>query len=75
MTNPQPNLAGSLRLGYIFVGAALIAWGVFYADPGTTRLIGCIIGAVAFIEGLIGYCAAYAILGLGGKKQGENLPR
>ena len=73
--NPQPNLAGNLRLGYILAGGALVAWGLFYADPGAGRLLECIVGTVALVEGLIGYCAACAMLGLGGKKQGENPQR
>lgn len=73
--NPQPNLRGLLRLGYIVAGALLVAWGLFYADPGSGRLVGCIVGAVALIEGLIGYCALCAMLGLGGKKQGEQSQR
>ena len=73
--NPQPNLAGPLRLGYIAAGVLLIAWGLFYADPGSGRLIGCIAGSVVLIEGLIGYCAACAMLGLGRNKQGEQSQR
>lgn len=70
--NPQPNLAGLWRLGYISGGAALILWGFFYADPGSGRLAECILGAILLIEGLIGYCPACALLGIGGKKPGEN---
>lgn len=73
--SPQPNLAGLLRFGYIAAGTALIVWAIFYADPGAGRLLGCIVGTVALIEGLIGYCAACAMLGLGSKKQGENPQR
>lgn len=73
--NPAPNLAGRLRLGYIAGGAAIIHWGFFYADPGSGRLLECLVGAALLIEGLIGYCPACALLGLGSKKPGENPQR
>ncbi len=65
----QPNLAGKLRLGYTLTGLALIAWGFFMADSETSRLIAPILGGVLLIEGLIGYCPACALLGLGSRKQ------
>ena len=73
--SPQPNLSGSLRLGYVIAGVVLIAWGLFYADPGSGRIFGCIVGAVVLIEGLIAYCPACAKLGLGRNKQGEQSQR
>ena len=69
--NPEPNLAGLWRFGYVAAGIALIAWALFYADPGTGRLIACFVGTVALIEGLIGYCPIVAKLGVGGSKPGE----
>ncbi len=67
---PEPNLAGLARLSYVLAGMALVAWAIFYADPGMGRLLACIVGAVALIEGLIGYCPIMARLGLG-RKPGE----
>ena len=73
--NPQPNLAGTLRLGYIAAGAVLILWGLFYSDPGSGRIFECIVGAVVLIEGLIAYCPVCALLGVGAKKTGADLQR
>jgi hypothetical protein len=73
--NPQPNLAGNLRLGYIVAGAVLILWALSYADPGSGKIFGCIAGAAVLIEGLIAYCPVRALLGAGAKKDGANLPR
>ncbi len=68
---PEPNLAGRTRLSYVLAGMAVVVWAIFYADPGMGRLLACIVGTVAFIEGLIGYCPIMAKLGLGGRKPGE----
>jgi hypothetical protein len=73
--NAQPNLSGLPRAGYVVAGVLLVGWGLFYADPGSGRLIASIVGVIVLIEGLIGYCAARAMLGLGGKKPGEQAHR
>ena len=73
--NPQPNLAGTLRLGYIAAGAVLILWGLFYSDPGSGRIVECILGAAVLIEGLIAYCPVRALLGVGAKKNGPGPQR
>ena len=73
--NPQPNLAGTLRLGYVIAGAVLILWGLFYSDPGSGRIFECIVGAVVLIEGLIAYCPVCALLGVGAKKNGTSPQR
>ena len=51
----QPNLQGVLRVVYVLVGIALMAWGFFGAEGGWLRIVTPIVGAVALTEGLIGY--------------------
>lgn len=48
-----------LALGY----AAWVTW------PGTISIVSLVIGAIALVTGLAGWCPAYAIFGLSTRKK------
>ena len=64
----QPNMGGKVRAGYVLAGLGLAAWGFFGVEAAWLRYAMPIGGAILVIEGLIGYCATRAMLGLGIKK-------
>ena len=48
-----------IALGY----AAWVTW------PGTAAMVYLVIGAIAFVTGLVGWCAAYALFGFSTRKK------
>lgn len=58
------NLAGWDRTLRIAAGAALLALGWTGAVTGTLGLVFKILGFVPLLTGLVGFCPAYALLGL-----------
>jgi hypothetical protein len=53
------RLVIGLALGY----AAWMTW------PGTAAIVYGVIGAIAFVTGLVGWCPAYALFGFSTKKK------
>ena len=49
----------AVALGYV----AWVTW------PTTTGIVSLVIGAIALVTGLVGWCAAYALFGLSTKKR------
>jgi hypothetical protein len=53
------RLVIALALGY----AAWMTW------PGTAAIVYAVIGAIAFVTGLVGWCPVYALFGFSTKKK------
>ena len=53
------RILAAFALGY----AAWVTW------PGTTSIVLLVIGAIALATGLVGWCAAYTLLGFSTKKR------
>lgn len=58
------NVGGIERPIRIVVGIALLAIGAFAGLPPVGMGIAMVVGAVALVTGAIGYCPAWALLGL-----------
>jgi len=63
------NLSGGLRLFYVVVGAALMAWGFYGTSGGWLRTVLAIVGAIILLSGLIAFCPIRKMLGLDGENQ------
>jgi hypothetical protein len=53
------RMLAAVALGYV----AWITW------PGTVAILFLVIGAIAFVTGLVGWCPAYAVFDLSTKKR------
>ncbi len=53
--NIVPNIGGPRRIGYVVIGAVLIATPFVAAMEGWIRLVLPTLGAVAFLEGAVGW--------------------
>jgi hypothetical protein len=56
------------RLIRLVIGVAL-GYAAWMTWPGTTAMVYLVIGAIAFVTGLVGWCAAYALFGFSTKKK------
>lgn len=56
------------RLIRLVIGVALgyFAWMTW---PGTAAMVYLVIGAIAFVTGLVGWCPAYALFGFSTRKK------
>ena len=52
-----------LVIGLAFGYAAVMTW------PGTAAMVYLVIGAIAFVTGLVGWCPAYALFRLSTRKK------
>jgi len=50
-----PNLSGIARVAYGVVGVGLITWGILSAQTAWVRALVPVLGAIALVEGLIGF--------------------
>lgn len=50
-----PNISNPMRIGYVAVGAALIAIPFAAAWEGWIRMVFPVLGAVSVVEGLVGW--------------------
>ena len=53
------RILAAIALGYV----AWITW------PGTTALVSLVIGVIALVTGLVGWCPAYSVFGISSKKK------
>lgn len=58
------NVGGVERGIRLTIGIALLALAFFHVIPGTAAIAAYIVGAVALITGLVGYCPAWSIFGI-----------
>ena len=58
----EPNVAGTVRLLYLVVGAAVASWGLWGADRGWMQWSLLALGGVLLVLGLIGYSPLHAWL-------------
>lgn len=63
----KQNESSTDRIIRVIIGIAAISAGLFWLT-GTTQIVAYVIGAVALITGVIGFCGLYAILGISTKK-------
>jgi hypothetical protein len=56
------------RVIRLLIGLALgyAAWSTW---PGTAAMLYVVIGAIAFVTGLVGWCPAYALFGFSSRKR------
>ena len=52
-----------MLVGFVLGYAAWVTW------PGLISIVSLVIGAIALVTGLAGWCPAYAILGLSTRKK------
>jgi hypothetical protein len=62
------NERGSDRVIRILAGIAL-AYATWVTWPATTSMVFAVIGAIALLTGLVGWCPGYALFGLSTKKK------
>lgn len=53
------RILAAFALGY----AAWVTW------PGTTSIVSLVIGTIALVTGLVGWCPVYAVFGISSKKK------
>jgi len=53
------RILAAIALGYV----AWITW------PATTSVVSLVIGTIALVTGLVGWCPAYAVFGISSKKR------
>ncbi len=58
------NVGGWDRGLRIVIGLVLIVLGLAGAVSGTTAIAAYVIGAIALLTGLVGFCGLYTILGI-----------
>ena len=58
------NVGGWDRGLRIVIGLVLIVLGLAGAVSGTTAIAAYVIGAVALLTGLVGFCGLYTVLGI-----------
>jgi hypothetical protein len=56
------------RLIRLIIGLAL-GYAAWMTWPGTAAIVYGVIGAIAFVTGLVGWCPVYALFGLSTKKK------
>jgi hypothetical protein len=59
------------RLIRLFIGLAL-GYAAWMTWPATMAILYLVIGGIAFVTGLVGWCPAYALFGFGTKKRAVN---
>lgn len=64
------NVGGWDRGVRIVIGAVLIALGLGGAVSGTGAIVAYVIGAIALLTGLAGFCGLYTVLGISTRKPG-----
>ncbi|BAL80142.1 YgaP family membrane protein [Caldisericum exile] len=65
---PVPNEGNVDRIIRIIIGVVLILLSVFAQINPTLKVIFIIIGVIALITGLTGFCLAYKLLGISTRK-------
>jgi len=58
------NVGRTDQLIRMFLGIPLLALGLFPAITGAWAIAAYVVGPVAFLTGLLGFCPAWAILGV-----------
>lgn len=58
------NVGSIERVVRILLGAALLAVAFFHVVTGTLAIVAYVLGAIAAITGLVGFCPAWALLGI-----------
>lgn len=53
------RILAAVALGY----AAWVTW------PGTASIVSLVVGAIALVTGLVGWCPAYAVFGMSTKRK------
>lgn len=56
------------RLIRLLIGLAL-GYAAWMTWPGTAAIVYLVIGAIAFVTGVVGWCPAYALFGFSTKKK------
>jgi len=58
------NVGGWDRGLRIVIGLVLIVLGLAGAVSGTTAIAAYVVGAIALLTGLVGFCGLYTVLGI-----------
>lgn len=58
------NVGGFERPLRIVIGALILCAAFFHAVTGTLAIVAYVVGALAFVSGVAGYCPAWTILGI-----------
>jgi hypothetical protein len=64
------NVGGADQVARIVIGIVLLAV-AFFALPGLWAIAAFVIGAIALITGLVGYCPANALFGIDSRAGGR----
>jgi hypothetical protein len=51
------------------LAAIALAYAAWMTWPGTTSIVSLVIGTIALVTGLVGWCPAYALFGISSKKK------
>lgn len=51
------------------LAAVALGYAAWITGPGTAAIVFLVIGAIAFVTGLVGWCPAYAVFDLSTKKR------
>ena len=67
----KPNEGGVDRIVRVVLGIALLALGLFWAQAPWNWVLD-IVGVIALVTGVIGFCPLYALLGFHTNKAGAS---
>ena len=62
----KQNESSTDRIIRVIIGIFALIAGFSWLS-GTPQIIACVVGAVALLTGIVGFCAIYAILGISTK--------
>ncbi len=65
------NVGGAERVIRIVVGLILLGIALFHVVSGVPAIVAYVIGGIALVTALIGYCPAWSVLGINTSKMKE----
>jgi hypothetical protein len=68
------NVGGIDRAVRIILGAALLCVAFLHVATGTWAIVFYVVGGIALVTGLVGYCPAWSLLGINTSGAGQAKP-
>lgn len=68
------NVGGIDRIIRLLLGVVLLCAAFLHAVTGTWAIVAYVVGGIALITGLVGYCPAWSLLGINTSAAGQAKP-